>query len=482
MRPSFLFLLPWLLAAAQPPAGERTAWRVIVAEDGAIVGTIAETRSADGRETAVEQRVILQERGDSATPLVERTVTRRGADGEVESIVRERQAGRATTTISARIRGGRAEIERRTSSAPPYRATLTLPPDIRFDGGMGLLAGWDRRATPELAFSTLNIEAMAVERVLLSPAPAATALPPGHAALLRRTLEGDSPRGVQLLIVGPDNRVAETRQPMFGSAMSIRVATPEEAQRPLVPHRPLTRAMTSSPFRLTRSALSGRIRYRFSFRDGIAFPLPTTGEQRLTFAEGTATLTVCADCGPGLATDPAALAAARQPTAWIQSRDPAIQALADPVRFRAYSDDRRMELLVQIAERQLRGIDFAGHFSAVEAIARRRGDCTESAVILAALGRALGIPTKVASGLVYSRSTYHGASNIFLPHSWVLAYVGGRWRSYDSALGAFDASHIALTISDGDARSIAAANQLAGLLVWQTIEEVRRPPAVPTQL
>ena len=98
-------------------------------------------------------------------------------------------------------------------------------------------------------------------------------------------------------------------------------------------------------------------------------------------------------------------------------------------------------------------------------------------MLLAALGRAIGIPTKVASGLVYSRGAYHGTSNVFLPHSWVLAYVGGRWRSFDAALGAFDSSHIALTIGDGDARAIAAANQLAGLIIWQEMQEVRRRPA-----
>jgi hypothetical protein len=126
-------------------------------------------------------------------------------------------------------------------------------------------------------------------------------------------------------------------------------------------------------------------------------------------------------------------------------------------------------------EQELPDIDFAGHFPAAEALARRRGDCTESAVLLAALGRATGIPPRWPAAWFIPRR-YHGASNVFLPHSWVLAYVGGQWRSYDAALGAFDSSHIALTIGDGDARSIAAANQLAGLISWQGMQEVRPRP------
>ena len=201
-----------------------------------------------------------------------------------------------------------------------------------------------------------------------------------------------------------------------------------------------------------------------------------TGEQRGAIEGGVATLNICATCGPGLPVTPEALAEATRPTAWLQSDHASIRSLSAPVRYRGVSAHRKMEALVRIAEQQILEIDFAGHFSAVETLRRRRGDCTESAVLLAALGRSIGIPTKVVSGLVYSRGAYHGSSNVFLPHSWVIAYVDGRWRSYDAALGDFDATHIALTIGDGDTRSISAANQLAGLIQWTEMQEVRVRP------
>jgi hypothetical protein len=122
-------------------------------------------------------------------------------------------------------------------------------------------------------------------------------------------------------------------------------------------------------------------------------------------------------------------------------------------------------------------IDFNGHYSALETIERGAGDCTEAAVLLAALGRAAGIPTKVVNGLVYTRERYHGFSNAFMPHSWVIAYVGGKWRSYDMALYSFDSTHIALTVGDGDARSITAASQLASLLRWESMTQVKAAPA-----
>jgi hypothetical protein len=137
------------------------------------------------------------------------------------------------------------------------------------------------------------------------------------------------------------------------------------------------------------------------------------------------------------------------------------------------SDARKMELLIERALPYIAELDFNGHYSALDTVIRRAGDCTEAAVLLAALGRAAGIPTRVASGVTYSRQAYHGVSNAFMPHSWTLAYVDGRWRSFDLALAEFSSTHIALTIGDGDPRSIAAAGQLASLLVFDGLAEVR---------
>lgn len=121
-------------------------------------------------------------------------------------------------------------------------------------------------------------------------------------------------------------------------------------------------------------------------------------------------------------------------------------------------------------------IDFAGHFSALEALKLKRGDCTEGATVLAALGRAAGIPTKVVSGIVYSREQYHGVSHTFMPHAWVLAYVDGEWKSFDMSLDGFDSTHIALNINDGDPSAIQAAHQMAALLEWGPMTEVRKRP------
>jgi hypothetical protein len=460
-----------LLLATGFDQAPRSQWSVIVAEDGTVIGHVSER--VGGTETTSEQRLTVQEPGDPATEIVERTTTRTDAAGRIVSVSQYRQTGRSWTRTEARVHSDRVETSRQTSASPRQSFTVNLPANTRFDGGRGLLPGWDPAAEPQLTFANYSFDAGTVERVVIEPA-GTTLSAAGRRALLRRRYDGDSLRGVQLLIVDDRGKVVESRQPMFGTTVTIRPATQSEALAPRKPYRPLARALVRSPFRLPDAALQGRIRYRFTFRDGIAFPLPDTPEQRASVSAEGATLEICANCGTGAGSDEPGREDALRSTAWLQSDHPRLRRLASPARRQGVSDVRKMELLVRVAQEQLPDIDFAGHFTALDALARRRGDCTESAVLLAALGRAAGIPTKVASGLVYSRARYHGMSNVFLPHSWVLAYVGGRWRSFDAALGEFDASHIALVIGDGDARSIAAANQLAGLIVWQDMREVRR--------
>lgn len=68
--------------------------------------------------------------------------------------------------------------------------------------------------------------------------------------------------------------------------------------------------------------------------------------------------------------------------------------------------------------------------SAVEVAQSRAGDCTEHAVLLAALLRAKKIPSRVAIGFVYSES--HHA---FVGHMWTEAWIAGQWQGLDATLG-----------------------------------------------
>ena len=92
-----------------------------------------------------------------------------------------------------------------------------------------------------------------------------------------------------------------------------------------------------------------------------------------------------------------------------------------------------------------------GFASAGEVARTRRGDCTEFAVLLASLLRAIDIPSRIASGLVYA-DQFMGHRQIFGYHMWTQAWIGGKdgcWIDFDAALNPnqFDATHIGITTS-----------------------------------
>ena len=80
--------------------------------------------------------------------------------------------------------------------------------------------------------------------------------------------------------------------------------------------------------------------------------------------------------------------------------------------------------------------------TASEVIQNKEGDCTEHAVLLAAMARAEGLPSRVAIGLMY-------IGGRFGYHMWTQVYVDGAWRDVDAVLPGrdFDAAHIRLATS-----------------------------------
>jgi hypothetical protein len=144
------------------------------------------------------------------------------------------------------------------------------------------------------------------------------------------------------------------------------------------------------------------------------------------------------------------------PSAYLESNSPEIQKLAreavgdetNPVRAAA-----RIERFVRayIVKKDL-NIGFA---SAEETARLREGDCTEHAVLCAAIGRAAGMPTRCVVGLGYippgvDEPTIANAvdrdTGIFGFHMWAEALIAPqRWVAMDAALDGFDVSHIAIT-------------------------------------
>lgn len=132
------------------------------------------------------------------------------------------------------------------------------------------------------------------------------------------------------------------------------------------------------------------------------------------------------------------------PTKFLQSDDAevrrharaAVGDVTDPVE-----KCRRMEKYV--AE-TLKNKNFSTAMASAGEVARNlEGDCTEHAVLLAAMLRAEGIPSRVAVGLVYV-----GSDPSFGGHMWTEACLDGQWHALDGTLGRGGTTAVHLKLGD----------------------------------
>ncbi|HEY2840516.1 MAG TPA: transglutaminase family protein [Pirellulales bacterium] len=163
----------------------------------------------------------------------------------------------------------------------------------------------------------------------------------------------------------------------------------------------------------------------------------------------------------------------RQPNSYIQSDDPRIVKMAAEAAGNEKDPWRTAQALERYVNEKITKKNFAQTFATAADVAETlSGDCTEHAVLLAALARARGIPSRVALGLVYVPS-----EQAFGFHMWTEVYIGDRWIGVDGTLGqgGLGAGHLKLTttnLKDGAAMSsFLPVAQVLGRLKIEEIEE-----------
>ncbi len=80
-----------------------------------------------------------------------------------------------------------------------------------------------------------------------------------------------------------------------------------------------------------------------------------------------------------------------------------------------------------------------GFATASEVCRTQEGDCSEHAVLLAALGRLNRLPARLAVGVVYLPH-FGGRQGVFGYHMWTQFFIDGRWIDFDAALRESDCS------------------------------------------
>jgi len=171
------------------------------------------------------------------------------------------------------------------------------------------------------------------------------------------------------------------------------------------------------------------------------------------------------------------MAAFLKPEPFIESDAPEILAEAQKAVARATSPAARVEQLTRHVSALLEKKPTIGLPSAREVLRTGVGDCNEHTALYVAMARALGIPARIAVGVVFM----HGA---FYYHAWPEAYVEerpgrARWLAVDPTLNQFpaDATHLRLTRGGLDRQAMILP--LIGNATMTVVDMEVRPDSTP---
>jgi hypothetical protein len=159
--------------------------------------------------------------------------------------------------------------------------------------------------------------------------------------------------------------------------------------------------------------------------------------------------------GNSAAPDVSPTQADRSPSSLVESDDPKIVAAAEKAAGGAADPWQTALALERFVYEAMADKSYTQAFdSAAAALASGRGDCTEHAVLLAALARAKGIPARAAIGLVYVEQK-------FLYHMWTEVHLAGQWIGLDATRARQGTSGAYLTLAH---TSLETASAYASLL------------------
>lgn len=221
------------------------------------------------------------------------------------------------------------------------------------------------------------------------------------------------------------------------------------------------------------------------------FDVPRTGYQRVVWGdERTARVVIDLD-QPVTAGNDLPKDVHRKASSMLDHEDPAVCALRDEALgddADALDDLEKAERLRAFVERYINEKDLSVGLATASEVARtKQGDCSEHAVLLAALLRAADIPSRTATGLLYV-DQFLGRTNVFGGHMWTQAWLptqtnggGHTWIDLDPMLPnhAYDAAHITLQVTamsdEGPANALMEQAPLISALQVKVIQPATAP-------
>lgn len=289
--------------------------------------------------------------------------------------------------------------------------------------------------------------------------------------LTKSTIEMSMMPGTKMYEWSDERNVMVKQETALGGIrMTMMLSTEEEAKGEVDAPEMMLSTFVKPEGRFEDARRTKRATLLLSVPDGEMVALPETGSQRVAKVDARSSRLTIDTAFPNKAPEEdAGEAKYLASTSMGDLNDEKIRELhARAVAGAGASAGERAEAMRKFVftfiKKKSLGVGYA---SASETARSAEGDCSEHGVLLATLLRAEGIPSRVASGLIYADS-FAGSGHIFGYHMWAQALleVNGakRWVDLDATLPAatpYDATHVTLVTADmADGQT---AVQLAGM-------------------
>jgi transglutaminase-like putative cysteine protease len=464
-------------------SADRETWDVWYVQ-GVKVGHSVTRRTAirEGDEDLVrmegEQELAVERSGEASRSAI-KMASLETPDGQVRTFQTETQLGPSPMRTKGRLAGKRMLVETTTAGQTIAGEIAWMPDDRGFFAVEESLLARPMKPGERRTLRVLQPMFNQVAKVdLAARAIEAAELLTGRRELLRidatTAMPGDATQGdVRIESVYWTDAAGETLKMSTpgmnlvayrstkeqaladsgGAALDLNVTSIVKLDRPLArPHE------------------ARRIRYRVRLEEGDpARVFVNDRAQRVTTVDHhTAELTVRA-VRPDTPPDGFAVAAAlpadefRQANRFIQSDDPRIGAMAREAAGNETDPWKTAVALEDFVHRKIATKNYSQVFATAADVAESlEGDCTEHAVLLAALARARGIPARVAIGLVYvpAAPATDGVAGGFLYHMWTEVYVAGGWVGLDGTRGQGGVGPAHLTLATSSLRDATAYSSM----------------------
>ncbi len=466
---------PLALAADLASYSGQAQWRGIYYRGDKIGFSVGQTTATeDGYEIREDARLSMTLVGaTTAVRMTSRAVVDRAF--ALRRFTFSLDPGTGPTTIEGILKGRHLELAIRSPSGvrhetrdlvePPALA-LNLPRTLAARGlepGKTMVVSVFDPLTQRNEAMTVEVQARELVRAAGRPVPAFR-IESRFAGLATRSwitdtgesVKEESPMGLLVLRETQDQAQA--------------LAVPGAVQSDLLEAAAL---VPSHAQRIDDPRTVARLRVRI---DGIAGLDPADLEGGgQTAAGGTIEVRDARDLGPE--PTPAGLDAYLRAEPFLESDAPEIRAEAEKAAAGAETPRLRAERLTRHVHAIVEKRPTVSLPSAREVLRTRVGDCNEHTALYVAMARALGLPARIAVGLVYLRGAFYY-------HAWPEVFVAeapgrGVWLPVDPTLNQFpaDATHVRLARGGLDRQ--AAIVGLIGKAKLEILGVDLRPGAVP---